>query len=120
MRVHRNAKTTLKRRELIVTRAQQGWTCARIASARGISLPLYRLLESAGPIAARLMVLFATVSVPMALLNLGHSLNVLAAVRSAVGGPAVATPQSQNSRYIPYTRKNRRIAGLGPHGIFQW
>lgn len=38
MRVHRNAKTTLKMRELIVTRAQQGWTYARIASALGISV----------------------------------------------------------------------------------
>ena len=38
MRVHRNAKTTLKMRELIVTRAQQGWTYARIATALGISV----------------------------------------------------------------------------------
>lgn len=38
MRVHRNAKTTLKTRELIVTRAQQGWTYARIATALGISV----------------------------------------------------------------------------------
>lgn len=38
MRVHRNAKTTLKMRELIVTRAQQGWTYARIAEALGISV----------------------------------------------------------------------------------
>jgi transposase InsO family protein len=38
MKVHRNAKTTLKMRELIVTRAQQGWTYARIASALGISV----------------------------------------------------------------------------------
>lgn len=38
MRVHRNAKTTLKMRELIVTRAQHGWTCARIATALGISV----------------------------------------------------------------------------------
>jgi transposase InsO family protein len=38
MRVHRNAKTTLKMRELIVTRAQQGWTYARIAAALGISV----------------------------------------------------------------------------------
>ncbi len=32
MRVHRNAKTTVKMRELIVTRAQHGWTYGRIAS----------------------------------------------------------------------------------------
>lgn len=38
MRVHRNAKTTLKMRELIVTRAQQGWTYARIADALGLSV----------------------------------------------------------------------------------
>jgi transposase InsO family protein len=38
MRVHRNAKTTLKMRQLIVTRAQQGWTYARIADALGISV----------------------------------------------------------------------------------
>lgn len=37
MKVHRNAKTTLKMRELIVTRAQQGWTYARIGAALGIS-----------------------------------------------------------------------------------
>ncbi len=35
MRVHRNAKTTPKMRLLIVTRAQQGWTYARIAEALG-------------------------------------------------------------------------------------
>jgi transposase InsO family protein len=38
MRVHRNAKTTPKMRQLIVTRAQQGWTYARIAAALGISI----------------------------------------------------------------------------------
>lgn len=38
MKVHRNAKTTLKMRQLIVTRAQQGWTYARIAEALGISV----------------------------------------------------------------------------------
>jgi transposase InsO family protein len=38
MRVHRNAKTTLKMRQLIVTRAQQGWTYRRIAEALGISV----------------------------------------------------------------------------------
>ena len=38
MKVHRNAKTTLKMRELIVTRAQQGWTYAGIADALGISV----------------------------------------------------------------------------------
>jgi transposase InsO family protein len=38
MRVHRNAKTTLKMRELIVTRVQHGWTYARIAAALGISV----------------------------------------------------------------------------------
>lgn len=38
MRVHRNAKTTPKMRQLIVTRAQQGWTYRRIAEALGISL----------------------------------------------------------------------------------
>lgn len=38
MRVHRNAKTTLKMRQLIVARAQQGWTYARIAEALGISV----------------------------------------------------------------------------------
>ena len=38
MRVHRNAKTTFKMRQLIVTRAQQGWTYAQIADALGISV----------------------------------------------------------------------------------
>ena len=38
MRVHRNAKTTLKTRQLIVTRVHQGWTYARIAAALGISV----------------------------------------------------------------------------------
>lgn len=38
MRVHRNAKTTPKMRQLIVTRSQQGWTQARIAEALGISV----------------------------------------------------------------------------------
>ena len=38
MRVHRNAKTTPKMRQLIVTRSQQGWTYARIAAALGISV----------------------------------------------------------------------------------
>jgi transposase InsO family protein len=38
MRVHRNAKTTLKMRQLIAMRAQQGWTYARIAEALGISV----------------------------------------------------------------------------------
>ena len=37
MRVHRNAKTTPKMRQLIATRAQQGWTRARIGAALGIS-----------------------------------------------------------------------------------
>jgi len=37
MRVHRNAKTTPKMRQLIATRAQQGWTQARIGAALGIS-----------------------------------------------------------------------------------
>jgi transposase InsO family protein len=38
MRVHRNAKTTPKMRQLIVTRAQQGWTYAQVAEALGISV----------------------------------------------------------------------------------
>jgi len=38
MRVHRNAKTTPRMRQLIVTRAQHGWTYARIAEALGISV----------------------------------------------------------------------------------
>lgn len=38
MRVHRNAKTTPQMRQLIVTRAQQGWPYARIAEALGISV----------------------------------------------------------------------------------
>ena len=38
MKVHRNAKTTVKMRELIVTRAQHGWTYARIATALGLSV----------------------------------------------------------------------------------
>ena len=38
MKVHRNAKTTPKMRQLIVTRAQQGWTYGRIAAALGISV----------------------------------------------------------------------------------
>lgn len=38
MRVHRNAKTTPKMRQLIVTRAEQGWTYGRIAAALGISV----------------------------------------------------------------------------------
>lgn len=38
MRVHRNAKTTPKMRQLIVTRTKQGWTQARIAEALGLSV----------------------------------------------------------------------------------
>lgn len=38
MRVHRNAKTTPKMRQLILTRTQQGWTQARIAEALGVSV----------------------------------------------------------------------------------
>lgn len=38
MDIHRNAKTTPKMRELIVWRAQQGWTYARIAEALAISV----------------------------------------------------------------------------------
>jgi FixJ family two-component response regulator len=38
MRVRRNAKTAPKMRQLIVTRAQQDRTCARIAAALGISV----------------------------------------------------------------------------------
>ena len=38
MRMHRNAKTTPKMRQLSVTRAHQGWTYARIAEALGISV----------------------------------------------------------------------------------
>lgn len=61
-----------------------------------LPLPLYRLLESSGPIAARLMVLFAIVSVPMALLNLGNDLDVLAALR--VGDTARAAAHLAASR----------------------
>ncbi|MGE3577559.1 MAG: IS481 family transposase [Vicinamibacterales bacterium] len=38
MRVHRNAKTTVKMRELIVRRVQQGWTYAAVAAALEISV----------------------------------------------------------------------------------
>src|ERR1041385_5535720 len=38
MNVHRNAKTTLTMRQLIATRACQGWTYARIAEALGVSV----------------------------------------------------------------------------------
>ncbi len=38
MRVHGNAKTTPKMRQLIVARAQQGWPYTRIAEALGISV----------------------------------------------------------------------------------
>lgn len=38
MKVHRNAKTTPKMRALIATRARQGWTYARIATALGLSV----------------------------------------------------------------------------------
>jgi len=38
MRVHPNAKTTPKMRQLIVTRAEQGWTYGCIAAALGISV----------------------------------------------------------------------------------
>jgi transposase-like protein len=38
MRVHRNAKTTPKMRQLIVTRATQGWPYGRIAAALGVSV----------------------------------------------------------------------------------
>lgn len=38
MRVHRNAKTTYRMRQLIVHRAHQGWTYARIADALGVSV----------------------------------------------------------------------------------
>lgn len=38
MRVHRNAKTTPQMRQLIATRATQGWTQAQIGTALGISV----------------------------------------------------------------------------------
>jgi transposase InsO family protein len=38
MNVHRNAKTTVKMRQLIATRAQQGWTYAQIGDALGVSV----------------------------------------------------------------------------------
>ena len=38
MNVHRNAKTTVNMRQLIATRARQGWTYARIAEALGVSV----------------------------------------------------------------------------------
>jgi transcriptional regulator with XRE-family HTH domain len=38
MNVHRNAKTTVKMRQLIATRARQGWTYAQIAHALGLSV----------------------------------------------------------------------------------
>src|SRR5262245_19183087 len=38
MRVHRNAKTTPKMRQLIVARSKQCWTYARIAEALGLSV----------------------------------------------------------------------------------
>lgn len=38
MRVHRNAKTTPKMRQLIATRAQQGWTYRQIAAALDLSV----------------------------------------------------------------------------------
>lgn len=38
MRVHRNAKTTPKMRQLISTRAEQGWTYAQIGAALGLSV----------------------------------------------------------------------------------
>ena len=38
MNVHRNAKTTPRMRQLIATRARQGWTYARIAEALGVSV----------------------------------------------------------------------------------
>lgn len=38
MRVHRNAKTTPRMRQLIVTRAQQGWTYAQIGAALDVSV----------------------------------------------------------------------------------
>jgi len=55
-----------------------------------LPLPLYRLLESHGPVAARLMVLFAVVSVPMALLNLGNDVDALTAVRAGASEQATA------------------------------
>lgn len=38
MNVHRNAKTTMKMRQLIATRARQGGTYAQIADALGLSV----------------------------------------------------------------------------------
>jgi transposase InsO family protein len=38
MNVHRNAKTTVKMRQLIAIRAHQGWTYAQIAGALGLSV----------------------------------------------------------------------------------
>ncbi len=61
-----------------------------------LPLPLYRLLESSGPVTARLMVLFAIVSVPMELLTLGNDLDVLTALRS--GDPAQAATHFAASR----------------------
>ena len=38
MNMHRNAKTTPQMRQLIATRARQGWTYARLAGALGLSV----------------------------------------------------------------------------------
>lgn len=66
-----------------------------------LPLPLYRLLESYGPVAARLMVLFAVVSVPMALLNLGNGLDVLTALRAGHPEQAAALlPASRNGQIM--------------------
>ncbi|MCW3837888.1 DUF4386 domain-containing protein [Sphingomonas canadensis] len=55
-----------------------------------LPVALHRLLEPAGPLAARLMLLFAVVSVSMALLNLGRRLDMLRAIEAGAAVPDVA------------------------------
>lgn len=54
-----------------------------------LPLAMHRLLEPVGPVAARLMLVFALTSVPMALLNLARRLDILRAIEAGAGVPEI-------------------------------
>ena len=62
-----------------------------------LPLALYRLFGPVDPVAARLMVVLAVVSVPMALLNLAHRLDVLAALQTSDMDQAIASLAAYNN-----------------------
>ena len=60
-----------------------------------VPLPLYRLLSPIGRNAAVLMVVFAVVNVPLALLSIGRKLDILSLLHRADHGPAIPSDQVQ-------------------------